>query len=601
MDEELIQEYLRRFDKEFSLLKREKESKWFIYLTEDFLCDNQQEFADRMLHGGNRDSEVFSSGALIFYGYRLGAVRLKEKNECYTRQGGYKDNAIKNYNLDEILDEEIEEDNMDVSTSHIIKWITNPGSNTDVAETVFSTMIVPLVKNLCKTTPPGKRMECTVVMPPISKNIEIQDWSTLFACVKTKELKINLVNYGHLLQIGEDERKYVLQSHTDGFQEYFIVSAYEMIRGHNTCLGCMAFDVKDNDRKYKLYDIKPISFYIDNREEKYEKKTKHKTIADWKYIDCKYPVNNGFTSFLGNHEASFGRELYKISDITGNSDISAIGSVFHGREALQTIEVCARLMQEHNLYNIALGDLVYIASILQKDKSFKTVSIETGKKYNLGTYKQFASFVDVNMLHKIPANYASFEWKLHDKRNTLIPYFSLDVEIHSEKEIIETVVDYFEHCTTEMVAEELLYLYKNGEDPSAFFVAKVFMYLSQMDSIEIVSRNEIVTSIENVDHIAYQEIDKAYIKVNKGKKRVKNNSTQMITIFKQDARTSMLIDEMKLTVRSYNCLRRAGIKTAGDLAKMTRKDLMKVRNLKMTLQKEVINELHKIGLKLADE
>ena len=603
MDEELIQEYLRRFDQAFSLLKNEGSPPvWYIELTEEALRQNQQDFADKMLLDGSDDPEVFSSGALIFYGYRLGAVRLKGKNECYTRQGGYMDNAIWTYNLDEILDEETEDNNPDAGASHIIEWATNPGSNTDVSDAILGKMIVPMVKNLCKITPPGKRTECTIVMPPISKEIEIQDWSSLFVGVRAKDLQINLVNYGQLLNLGSDERKYILQYQTDGFREYVVVSAYEVIRGHNTCLGCMAFDVDDSDHQYKLQDIKPVSLTIDNRQEKYKKKEKVELKNDWDYIEGKFPVNSGFNSFLGNHESTFGREMYKLSGISDDAhyDMSSIKAVFHGNEALQVIEVCTRLLGEQNLYNIALGDLVYVANILQRDKGFKTVSIGTSKDFKLGTYKQFASFVDINRLHTIPSNFASFSWKVRGKRKKLIPYFDLDAKKHNEKQIIESVVDHFEHCTTATVADELLYLYKDGEDPSAFFVAKVFMYLSQMDSLEIESRNEIVTSIENVDDIEYQEIDKSHIKVSKPAKPSVKGS-----VFKQQqakiAALSKPIDEMEFTVRTYNCLRRAGIKTVGELTKKSRADLLKVRNLGRNGQEEVAQKLKRLGLSLAGE
>lgn len=602
MDEELIQEYLRRFDQAFSLLKNEGSSVWYIELTEESLRHNQQDFADRMLLEGSDDPEVFSSGALIFYGYRLGAVRLKGKNECYTRQGGYMDNAIWTYNLDEILDEETENNNPDAGASHIIEWTTNPGSNTDVSDAILGKMIVPMVKNLCKITPPGKRTECTIVLPPISKEIEIQDWSSLFVGVRAKDLQINLVNYGQLLDLSSDERKYILQYQTDGYREYVVVSAYEVIRGHNTCLGCMAFDVDDSDHQYKLQDIKPVSLTIDNRQEKYEKKEKVELKNDWDYIEGKFPVNSGFNSFLGNHESTFGREMYKLSGISDDAhyDTSSIRAVFHGNEALQVIEVCTRLLGEQNLYNIALGDLVYVANILQRDKGFKTVSIGTSKDFKLGTYKQFASFVDINRLYTIPSNFASFSWKVRDKRKKLIPYFDLDAKKHNEKQIIESVVDHFEHCSTATVADELLYLYKDGEDPSAFFVAKVFMYLSQMDSLEIESRNEIVTSIENVDDIEYQEIDKSHIKVSKPAKPSVKGS-----VFKQQqakiAALSKPIDEMEFTVRTYNCLRRAGIKTVGELTKKSRADLLKVRNLGRNGQEEVAQKLKKLGLSLVGE
>ena len=87
-----------------------------------------------------------------------------------------------------------------------------------------------------------------------------------------------------------------------------------------------------------------------------------------------------------------------------------------------------------------------------------------------------------------------------------------------------------------------------------------------MDSLEIESRNEIVTSIENVDNIEYLEIDKSQIKVpNLVKASAKS------TVFKQQPERKEIfnksIDEVKFTVRTYNCLRRAGIRTIGELTK----------------------------------
>ncbi len=602
MNEELIQEYLRRFDQAFSLLRHDGEtSVWYIELTEEALRHNQQEFADRMLQDGSGDPEVFSLGALIFYGYRLGAVRLKGKNDCCTRQGGYMDNAIWRYNLDEILDKETEGDNLDASVSNIIEWTINPGSNIDVTENVIEKMIVPMVKQLCKIPPPGKRVECTIIMPPISGGIEIQDWSSLFVDINAKNLRINIANYSQLLKLNSNNRQYILQHQTDGHRDYVIVSAYEVIRGHNTCLGCMAFDINDSHNcQYMLLDVKPISLTIDNRQERYNKKERTEIQNGWEYLECKYPVSSGFNSFLGNHEASFGREMYKCSEIEGSihPDIRAIKAVFHGNEALQVIEVCTRLIGEPNLYNIALGDLVYVANLLQRNKDFKIVSIRTTKNYKLGTYKQFNSLINTDKVSQIPSNYASFTWKIRDKRKALIPYFSLDAKKHSEREMIESIIDHFEHCTTDTVADELLYLYKNGEDPSAFFVAKVFIYLSQMNSLEIESHNEIVTSIENVDDIEYQEIDKSHIKVAKPA----SNPVWKRTIFKQQQAQSsimsMSIDELEFSVRTYNCLRRAGIRTVEEITRKSVADLAKVRNLGEKGQEEVIRKLHKLGLKL---
>lgn len=606
MDEELIQEYLRRFDIAFSLIENQyTRSTWYIELTEEYLREHQQAFADKMLKSQNANNELLSAGALIFYGYRLGAVQLKGKNECYTRQGGYKDNAIWYYNLDEVLNEETEENNPDAGASNIIEWIINPGSNTDVADAVIGKMIIPMVKNLCRITPPGKRTECTIVMPPISKDIEIQDWSALFNGLKVNDLQIKIVDYGHLLNLDDGERRYIFQYQTDGYRQYVIVSAYEIIRGHITCLGCMAFDVEDFDHQYELQTIKPINLSINNRAERYNKKVKRELTFDWEFLNCKYPVSGGLNSFLGNHGTTFGRELYKLTGIKtdSNDDSIEIMKLFKNNEALQAIEIISRLLKESNLYNIPLGDLVYVANILERDRMFKTVSIGTNKNYKLGTYKQFAASIDLNRVHEIPANYSSITWRIKDKRISISPYFSLDVNKHSEKQIIESVVNHFEHCTTDTVADELLYLYKNGEDPSAFFAAKVFLYLSQMGTVEIESRNEFISSIENVDSIEYKEIDKSQIKATNIKKAV----VQRKSIFKQPSKEAKAanilrtsIDEINLTVRSYNCLKRAGISTVGDLVNKTSLELKKIRNLGVSNQTEIINKLHDLGLKLAD-
>lgn len=63
----------------------------------------------------------------------------------------------------------------------------------------------------------------------------------------------------------------------------------------------------------------------------------------------------------------------------------------------------------------------------------------------------------------------------------------------------------------------------------------------------------------------------------------------------------MTIDELELSVRSYNCLKRAGINTVGELCNKTPDDMMKVRNLGRKSLEEVINKLAMMGLSLASE
>ena len=59
------------------------------------------------------------------------------------------------------------------------------------------------------------------------------------------------------------------------------------------------------------------------------------------------------------------------------------------------------------------------------------------------------------------------------------------------------------------------------------------------------------------------------------------------------------IDELELSVRSYNCLKRAGINTVEDLCAKSRDDLMKVRNMGRKSLDEILNKLEGMGLHLS--
>ena len=62
--------------------------------------------------------------------------------------------------------------------------------------------------------------------------------------------------------------------------------------------------------------------------------------------------------------------------------------------------------------------------------------------------------------------------------------------------------------------------------------------------------------------------------------------------------TSMSIDELDLSVRSYNCLKRAGIHTVGELIEYDEESMLRVRNLGRKSLEEVLKKLAELGLKL---
>ena len=67
----------------------------------------------------------------------------------------------------------------------------------------------------------------------------------------------------------------------------------------------------------------------------------------------------------------------------------------------------------------------------------------------------------------------------------------------------------------------------------------------------------------------------------------------------RDKILEMTIEELDLSVRSYNCLKRAGINTVEDLINKTEEEMMKVRNLGRKSLEEVVQKLEALGLRLA--
>lgn len=72
-------------------------------------------------------------------------------------------------------------------------------------------------------------------------------------------------------------------------------------------------------------------------------------------------------------------------------------------------------------------------------------------------------------------------------------------------------------------------------------------------------------------------------------------------VTKKEKVLEMTIEELDLSVRSYNCLKRAGINTVEDLTNKSEEDMMKVRNLGKKSLEEVINKLYGLGLVLKRE
>lgn len=609
----------KKFNGYFSLKKPSKYTVDFIELDKSALEKVQQSYADMLLRIHNDDKEE-SFGFIVFYGYRLGALRIKGENECYSKQIGYKDETILPYDLSDILDKADFNENMDVAASDAIEWLINPEDSTEYAEDVFRKMTVPVINSMCKSIPTGRQPKCTIVLPPFSATINQVDWSEIFSKVRMGNLKINLTNYSYLYRPEEGERKYIFQHQTDGKREYVILSAYEEKAGKIICCGSLAFDAFDLSKQYKLQEVTPLSFHKEPKKEKMLPKKAQDENRTWKYCECKYPINIGFNSFLSSHEASFDLVTYVLAQRIEEmrSEELAIKELFGLNESVPVSSVCARLLKEKNLYNIALGDMVYVANILEQSSNFQSTMLGTKHKYALGMDKNFAADVDISTFCNLPSNYSTFEWKLRESYKQTVDYFELDGDKHSERQIIESIVNHYRPCTTAMVAEDLLYSTGNKDVPNALYTAKVFMVMSKMDSLVIDSHLEEINDFESVDHMRYQEIK---VEVKKENKKTQNEFTTLAVRFKEtepqnkknnvsvsgsvpvegDSWKYITIQDASFNVRTYNCLKRAGYKTLGEISEKTEKDLYKVRNLGKRGVEEIKRKLNFYGCKIRKE
>ena len=83
---------------------------------------------------------------------------------------------------------------------------------------------------------------------------------------------------------------------------------------------------------------------------------------------------------------------------------------------------------------------------------------------------------------------------------------------------------------------------------------------------------------------------------------VDNMDEQSILVSQDDDKAQkvleMSIEDLDLSVRSYNCLKRANIHTVEALTKRTEEDMLKVRNLGRKSLEEVVKKLEDLGLSL---
>ena len=128
------------------------------------------------------------------------------------------------------------------------------------------------------------------------------------------------------------------------------------------------------------------------------------------------------------------------------------------------------------------------------------------------------------------------------------------------------------------------------------------------------SDKDIINIFDLADEVA---VNKKTLKANEGRRLAAKVLSEHLSVFidlsesaknvdvmvnpqndKPEKASVMSIDELELSVRSYNCLKRAGINTVAELCSKTPDEMMKVRNLGRKSLDEVLEKLKELGLKL---
>lgn len=94
----------------------------------------------------------------------------------------------------------------------------------------------------------------------------------------------------------------------------------------------------------------------------------------------------------------------------------------------------------------------------------------------------------------------------------------------------------------------------------------------------------------------YLETQKSYWKYESAKQYILQYESGVFLPIREQK-----IENLDLTMRTYNCLKRAGIRTIGDLLNFSYYDLIKIRNLGRKSMKEILDTIHDLGLVLKGE
>ena len=124
-------------------------------------------------------------------------------------------------------------------------------------------------------------------------------------------------------------------------------------------------------------------------------------------------------------------------------------------------------------------------------------------------------------------------------------------------------------------------------------ILKIF---SDMVRDGVITCSQVITTPRRYHYIGLDDEEYKLIQ----KRRNEKEQKDLVFDYEFDPR-QLGIEELDLSVRTFNCLRRAGLKTAGEICKHTELEIYKIRNLGKRCLKEIKEKLALYGLELKNE
>lgn len=498
------------------------------------------------------------------------------------------------------------------------KWFLNIENSEETQN--WSKIITPISKTVAKSLDPSFRKKTVfLALPQICKDKCFPDWNNTLEKSRFELADIVVCDLGFLLckkifsdSSKKNKRLYIISLSTDEelLVETVNICAYEQ-RNENQIVSVDSLTFlprEDVCIHTHLAAEETITF----GEQTIAEQLHRELDFMWNPISSTMYENVNKRLFLERNTPFFGLEYWSLVDetqINSNSKkIKAIAKILREYGSQTTEVICSKVCNA-DLLNIALEDLIIIATELEKCPNFKKTTLSTKRESSLKSMDIAVEDWVEDIIGMIPSNYYNFEWKTKKYSGYIGSYHKINPNRMNFQNLVLAIVEHFDYCTTYTVAEEVLSFFKVSGDPSAYFTAKVFLYLSGCDNLLLFSKTTDAIVETYADEI---KIDVVIEKINSITNKMPEEKKQPISdrrqtsdwfgksIIKEDSETlktiDMTIEELDLSVRSYNCLKRAGINSVDDLRKLTKTDLLKVRNFGENGVAEVERYLKEIGI-----